>query len=712
MTVNPFSSMAVTHVPEVEGPSVDTDPIRVAKAHLDDYLATPRTGNVIVVVGDYGTGKSRLASELLRHVDERCRRIYLEATPNGLAELYRTFAFTLRQEDVLEPVNEVYREIIADELHTTGILSPHQVQLLRLGALDPQHAVRNVSLPLSSLLGRTETRLADITRHPMLSKALALLLREDDGEQRLKNAVWSWLRGGPPDQILVERTIDQRLDTDGAALAVLSAFVRLYARGDRQFLMVIDELHKIVTAGQDDAGMTAFKSLLQQFDAAGAFLVLAGLPELETELRPDVRQRITHRIRMSGFGTDQVCDYIEQTLGDVRDNPFSREVVSYLVGLADGVPRKIIQLCSELYRRWSTEGTQITDEQVREAARSVGLSSVDDVEAATARVLDAEGLTYLQRHFVGQSVDTRVDFWVTFPAGSARCAVVLTDSLLNSRDAERLTSKVLALRKVELDCRVLLVVNGALTPEPADRLAGVLSRPPLAYQRLAYADHLKALLRAIRDEVRTESRYEPIEKIHQALEQLTRQQASIHGFVERLAERLDQVRSTSDDRMEMIAGRLEDIAEELRLVRDGGQAAGEPPVRLPPLVDQEFTRAIDRLTEVLDLNAVLADEFAGGRPSKLLLHLRKGLEPAAVAILLHEIVVRFRAEVGAWYQEASAISPIPAGAYDRLNEICHAFDRITEQVPIAKLEELADGSKPDLVRTFYNLPLNVRHAFR
>ncbi|MFD4668678.1 AAA family ATPase [Lentzea sp. NPDC058450] len=711
MTANPFSSMAVTHAPEVDGPRVETDPIRVAKAHLDAYLAAPRTGNVIVVVGDYGTGKSRLAAELLQHVDARCRRFYLEANPNGLAGLYRAFTDALRQEDVLEPVNEVYAEIVAEELHATGILSPQQIQLLREGALDPQHGARNVSLPLSSLHGRTEARLTEITRHPMLSKALALLLREDDEKNRLKNAVWSWLRGGPPDQMLVERGIHQRLDSNDAALAAMSGFVRLHARDDRQLLMVVDELHKLVAAGPDDAGMTAFKSLLQQAGSAGAFLVLAGLPELESELRPDVRQRITHRIRMSGFGTDQVCEYIEEALGDARDNPFPRDVVGYLVGIADGVPRKIIQLCSELYRRWSTDGTPITDDLVREAAKSARLSSVDDVEAATARLLDAEGLTYLKQYFVGRTVDTRVDFWVSFPDGSAGCAVVLTESVLNFRDAERLTSKVLALRQIELGCRVLLVVNGGLAAEPADRLVGVLSRPPLVYQRLAYADHMTALLRAIRSEVSAETGHEPIEKIYQALEQITRQQASIHGFVERVAERLDQVRSTSDASLETMAARLDEIAGELHRMRDGEPALGEPALRLPPHVDQEFVKAIDQLTEVLDIRAVLADEFTGDRPSRLLLHLRKGLEPAAVAILLHEIVTRFRAEVGAWYREASAVSPVPVAAYDRLDEICHAFDRVTEQVPIARLEELAGGRKPELVRTFYTLGVNVRHGF-
>ncbi|SDP96301.1 AAA family ATPase [Lentzea jiangxiensis] len=717
MTVNPFNAMAVTQIPDTTSPGVETDPIRAAKAYLDDYIAAPSTGNVIAVVGDYGTGKTHLAGELLKHAHGRCEQIYVEATPNAIAEprnrftgLYRRFVEAQADEKVFARLTEVYAGIVADHLHSTGA-SPQTVQWLRDGALDPQVVVEKMQLQSSSLLGRLKTRLLEITRHQAFSTALTLLLREE-----LKDFVWGWLRGGAPQQVLVDRGIEVPLTTDDAALAVMGAFVRLHAHGDRRFLLVIDELHKTVAGGPDDVGMSAFQTLLQQFDSAGAFLVLTGLPELTTVLRRDVRQRITHEIGMSRFGAGHVRQYIETAQGGAGLEPFSTDVVDYLVSLANGTPRTVIRLCHHLYRRWAADGTPITHDLVREVARDVGLSSFDDVEAATTRLLDAENFSHLRHHFLGQGVDTRVDFWVTFAEGTAGCAIVLTDSVLDTRDAERLTAQVLALRKIVLNCRVLLVVNGVLAAEPEDRLAGVLSRPPLVYERLSYADHMTALLRAIENEVRAGSGHDPMTLLQQAMEQLTRQQAGIHGFIERVAAQLDEVRSISDGRLDALQAQLDDIAGDLRTLRDGGLAGGgERPVRLPPLVEKEFTRALDRLTEVLDVDAALAGDFAeGATGQRLPMFLRQGLESTAVAIVLRPVVLEFRGAVSAWYtaEVLAASGPVPQRAYDRLDELCHTFDRITEQVPIARLEELAAGRKLDLVRTFYNLSVNVRHGFR
>ena len=717
MTVNPFNAMAVTQIPDTTSPGVETDPIRAAKAYLDDYIAAPSTGNVIAVVGDYGTGKTHLAGELLKHAHGRCEQIYVEATPNAIAEprnrftgLYRRFVEAQADEKVFARLTEVYAGIVADHLHSTGA-SPQTVQWLRDGALDPQVVVEKMQLQSSSLLGRLKTRLLEITRHQAFSTALTLLLREE-----LKDFVWGWLRGGAPQQVLVDRGIEVPLTTDDAALAVMGAFVRLHAHGDRRFLLVIDELHKTVAGGPDDVGMSAFQTLLQQFDSAGAFLVLTGLPELTTVLRRDVRQRITHEIGMSRFGAGHVRQYIETAQGGAGLEPFSTDVVDYLVSLANGTPRTVIRLCHHLYRRWAADGTPITHDLVREVARDVGLSSFDDVEAATTRLLDAENFSHLRHHFLGQGVDTRVDFWVTFAEGTAGCAIVLTDSVLDTRDAERLTAQVLALRKIVLNCRVLLVVNGVLAAEPEDRLAGVLSRPPLVYERLSYAEHMTALLRAIENEVRAGSGHDPMTLLQQAMEQLTRQQAGIHGFIERVAAQLDEVRSTSDGRLDALQAQLDDIAGDLRTLRDGGLAGGgERPVRLPPLVEKEFTRALDRLTEVLDVDAALAGDFAeGATGQRLPMFLRQGLESTAVAIVLRPVVLEFRGAVSAWYtaEVLAASGPVPQRAYDRLDELCHTFDRITEQVPIARLEELAAGRKLDLVRTFYNLSVNVRHGFR
>ena len=119
--VNPFPATAVASGAETV--TVETSAVRGARHLLDDYLTArvrPGAGNVIAIVGDFGTGKTHLTNELLRHVDraegKSTHVIDIEASTGTFVALYQRFVAQLDEMDVMRRVREYYADIVADDL--------------------------------------------------------------------------------------------------------------------------------------------------------------------------------------------------------------------------------------------------------------------------------------------------------------------------------------------------------------------------------------------------------------------------------------------------------------------------------------------------------------------------------------------------------------------------------------------------------------------
>ncbi|MGM1060593.1 hypothetical protein [Saccharothrix sp. Mg75] len=703
---NPFSPMAVARItdfdadPEAVDVAITTDAARQALAHLTSYLedrpdrgARDRSGTVLAVLGDYGTGKTHLAVRLVRHAREALadptHALYLDATAESFIELYRRFMQKLGRAGVRAQVSEYYADIVADALQSTGLTSD-TLEWLGSRQLEPQEVVERLGLMESALLRKVQDTLREVTDDKGFGTALTLLLRPG-----FEHSVWSWLLGGAPDQVLVERGITTPIDTEVAALEAMGVFALLFGGRQRRFVLAVDELDKIFSADSRPRKrtMAAFQTMLQVFARAGACLVLCGLPDFLSVLPPAVRQRIPFTVVMSGLSQGEVREFItlaqEPVFGTRQLAPFTVDTARYLRDIARGNARNVIRLChrvfrmaDDLARATGDPGVQVTEEMVRQAARELfGSLSSDDVDGVVRRLLDANGLDYLRRHLLGAGEDSLVDFWVTFPDREGGCAVVVTRSLLDNADVATVMRRISAVREAEPDAELVLLVNGVVADGVAIQLHELLGHEPLVYVERTFAEDFKALVGATGR--RTAAGGDPMSALRQRMDQLNRQQSSIYGFIEQLAEHVDGVRTSSDRQ-------LGAIQRQLALLTGAGSAERATPGRLPGEVERLFRDALDALEELTQVDAMFQEAFdfaPAGTQEAVHRRLRtpEFTRAAAQAVFTQRAVHAFRAAVAQWYQASG-----DDDAEDRLEALCGIYDDIAEFLPLFALNPLFD----------------------
>ncbi|WP_367137565.1 hypothetical protein [Saccharothrix sp. HUAS TT1] len=701
---NPFSPMAVARItdfdadPDAVDVAITTDATRQALAHLTAYLDAPparagrdRTGTVVAVLGDYGTGKTHLAVRLVRHAREvladPSHALYLDATAESFIELYRRFMQKLGREGVRAQVSEYYADIVADSLQSSGLTSD-MLEWLGSRQLEPQEVVERLGLMESALLRKVQDTLREVTNNKDFGTALTLLLRPG-----FEHSVWSWLLGGAPDQVLVERGIVTPIDTEVAALEAMGVFALLFGGRQRRFVLAVDELDKIFSADSRPQArtMAAFQTLLQVFAKAGACLVLCGLPDFKSVLPPAVRQRIPYTVVMAGLSQAEVREFIalaqEQVFGARQLAPFTVDTARYLRDVARGNARNVIRLCHRVFRMADdtsrTPGHEfaVTEDMVRQAARDLfGSLSSDDVEGVVRRLLDANGLDYHQRHLLGVGEESLADFWVTFPDHDGGCAVLVTRSLLDNTDVGSVMRRISAVREAEPDAELILLVNGVVADGVAIQLRELLGREPLVYVDRTFADDFKALVGATGRRLGGDA--DPLSALRVRMEQLTRQQSSIYAFIEQLAEHMDGVRASSDRQLGAIQRQLGAMAGGLPTRAEAAAS------RLPGEVERLFRDALDALEDLTQVDVMFEEAFdhaLTGTQEAVHRRLRmpEFTRAATQAVFMRKAVQAFRTAVAQWYQSSD-----DADAEDRLDELCGTYDGIVEFLPLFSLDPL------------------------
>ncbi|ONI89235.1 hypothetical protein ALI22I_17230 [Saccharothrix sp. ALI-22-I] len=699
---NPFSPMAVARItdfdadPDAVEVAITTDATRQALAHLTTYLDAPparggrdRTGTVVAVLGDYGTGKTHLAVRLVRHarqvLADPSHALYLDATAESFIELYRRFMQKLGREGVRAQVSEYYADIVADSLQSSGLTSD-MLEWLGSRQLEPQEVVERLGLMESALLRKVQDTLREVTNNKDFGTALTLLLRPG-----FEHSVWSWLLGGAPDQVLVERGITTPIDTEVAALEAMGVFALLFGGRQRRFVLAVDELDKIFSADSRPQArtMAAFQSLLQVFAKAGACLVLCGLPDFKSVLPPAVRQRIPYTVVMSGLSQGEVREFImlaqAQVFGTRQLAPFTVDTTRYLRDIAGGNPRNVIRLCHRVFRmaddRAPTPGKDfvVTDDMVRQAARDLfGSLSSDDIDGVVRRLLDANGLDYLRRHLLLVTDDSLVDFWVTFPDRTGGCAVLITRSLLDNADLDAVMRRISAVREAEPDAELILLVNGVVADGVVIQLRELLGREPLVYVERTFADDFKALIGATSQRLGGDP--DPLSALRSRMDRLTRQQSSIYGVIEQLAEHMDGVRASSDRQLGAIQRQLGALA--------GGTPTRTETARLPGEVERLFRDAVDALEELTQIDVMFQESFDHApTATQEAVHRRlrtpEFTQAATQAVFMQKAVQAFRAAVAQWYRSSG-----DPDAEEQLDELCGIYDGIVEFLPVFRLEPL------------------------
>lgn len=716
---NPFSPMAVAKITRFDESdwvdlTIETDAIRQATAYLSGYLdAAPpgpgqgRAGEVIAVIGDYGTGKTHLATELVRRarrvLEDPAQVMYIDATAGSFVELHRRFMGKLGLAGVRNQVSDYYADIVADSLQDVG-LGSDVIEWLRNRELVPQHVVERLGLMESALLRKVQQTLRRVTDNRDVGTALALLLRTGFDE-----VVWSWLTGGQPDEVLVERGITRPIDNEVAALDAMGIFAMLYGGRRAQFVLVIDELDKILSgANQPEADIVAaFEKLLEVFANAGACLVVCGLPEARGVLRPSTRQRVSRTVEMTVLSVDEVCSFIKRAqqvkLGRDDLAPFTRDSVRYLRDIAGGNARKVIRLCHDVFRivddrirQTGDQNTLVTDQMVREAESiQFGSPSADDIHSAVRGILDANGWTYQHNHFL-RALDegSRVDFWVTFIDRNGGCAVLITESVLNANDTQTVAGRIFAVRDAAPNSQVILIINGVLAEVYAAQVGEALEVEPLRYVEHGFANRFTAQVEATSSRLSQVVDTDPLTVVRQRMEQINRQQSSIYDNIGQLADRLDEVRGASDRRLAVIQ---RDLAVLTRAERDTARSTivgGVGPAGLPSEVDRLLLGAVEALDELTQVDVMMADAF--GDPGRTGEAVQRRLNSAdlvkavGVASLIRAAVLAFRSAATTWYRVEIIGVPGPPSpaAVARLDALCRAYDDVVEFLPLFELRPL------------------------
>ncbi|HEV2783691.1 MAG TPA: hypothetical protein VGX25_30255 [Actinophytocola sp.] len=718
---NPFSPTAVARVTGFEHSdaselTIETDAVREATSYLSAYLHAPPpgagqdpAGEVIAILGEYGTGKTHLAVRLVRHarrvLHDPERAIYLDATADSFVALYRRFIDRLGLARIKRQVENYYADIVAEALEGVGLTSgvvekPGEREPM------PHEVVERLGLMESALLRKVQETLRRVTDNQHFGTALTLLLRSGFDE-----IVWAWLQGGEPHQVLKERGIDKPINNEVDALEAMGVLALLYGGRQARFVLVLDELDKIFSSAQQPQADTvhAFQKLLQVFASAGACLVLCALPDLRSVLYTSTRQRISHMVDMKGLTVDEIHTFIKLSqqaeFGRAELAPFTHDSIRYLRDTTGGNARYVIKLChdafrvvDDLIRNTRNPKIVVTPEIVREVARKqLGFLSANDIHNIVRVILDANGWSYIRDHLLADDPESRTDFWVTFQDRAGGCAIMVTGPVRDDADMAPLTRRIVTVRMAEPEGRLILIVNGILAEEHAAELRERLGVEPLVYVEPGFAEDFKARVRATSDRLPRIVGSTPLTEVQQRIDQINRQHSKIYDSIGHLATHIDGVRSSSDQRLAAIERTL----NALMLASQGGAATG--PARLPAApalpreIDQLFLDAINVLDELTQLDLMM-DEAYGQTDGSAMEDVQARLsaadffEAVGVAHLMRTNVLSFRTAVTDWYRAEiveSAGHPSPR-AEERLEALCRAYDDVAEFLPTFTLRPLTD----------------------
>lgn len=544
---NPFPASAVARYSSLEaaGLSIETPAVAQALSYVDQYLASAdgdgpaKNGNVIAIIGEYGTGKTHLSIELLRRIKdntgEDVHSFYLDAPADTFLALYRDRFFgQLDRKDVRQRIAEYYADIVAEELGDSP-LTAEVSRLLTERQLHPHEIVQRFGLSESSFQQELQRRLGRITEHEDFGTALGLFMRPE-----FEAAVWEWLAGHPADTVLQERGIYRTIDNDISALEAIGVFAFLYGRQNHRFVLIIDEFEKVLSrtsrSVKSDASILAFKKLLEVFGQARSLLILSGLPDFMEVLPEDAQQRIACKVRPTALSFADAKHYIRQTLersnGDL--SPFNDDSIAYLVELAGGNARKVIRLCYHAYEASVSARADLTRAMVREVARDqFEISSPDDIRSDITRILDSNGWAFESPKTLRDEPRVTVDYWLPVGQSGSGCAIQITQSVLHEHEAQVLVESAKSIESVNPNIFVILVVNGYLAEPLRASVSSAFSRV-MPYTPLRFADDFSAAINAFIQRLEETLNEDRLTLVESKLEQLLRQTSGVRKSLDKI----------------------------------------------------------------------------------------------------------------------------------------------------------------------------------
>jgi hypothetical protein len=214
----------------------------------------------------------------------------------------------------------------------------------------------------------------------------------------------------------------------------------------------------------------------------------------------------------------------------------------------------------------------------------------------------------------------------------------------------------------------------------------LIGRDPLVHVERTFAEDFRALVGAIGQLLVGPAAGEPVVVLGQRIDLMARQNSSLYGFMEQLAEHFDSAHGSTERQLAAIQRRLAALPE-----ADGAESTRSP---LPPDVEHLFREAVDVLEELTQLDVMLAEAFEPApEEDQEAVHRRLRSvdfrDAAGRAVLMQKTVLGFRASVARWYGTEAAGGAAPtAEAEERLDQLCRAYDGISEYLPVFGLDPL------------------------
>lgn len=697
---NPFRSTAVGDPEEVDARvSIGSPPIRTALALLDEYLTdrphqrfTP--GNVVSVSGELGTGKTHLASRLVARCREAetgaataaatgtarrvVRAVYLNLSTVSADRVYRRFVDSLPRDEVIACVRGYYTDLVAAMIGDRDLA--RRVELvLRDPELDPRARegyIAQLGLSPTALAEQLRSALSGELGDPDYAVALSLLLR-----QGFEAAVWDWLRGGEPAEILRERGLSSPVSGDMAAITV---FARLYARQGHRLVIIFDELESSLLTGVRTPAPSRFRRTLEQLGSAGTLVFLIGLPDVFEAPQLNLSRLIGSKIRMSRFELPGALEFVHATLGTGSLHPFSEEIVERIVELADGNPMKINNLCGRLYRAAQDQHTPVSDDMVREAALDYFAAvSRPRLASTVRRVLEEQYLEFRADHQLTVDPAGRVDFWLPVPGEQVAGGVIMiTDAVSGDADVARLRRTADALDRQDVRFQALVVVaGGTIRSDHGDELRRAFGREPLAYLAPHFDEDLTAAVKAMQHAIGEQPGAGALAAVSSRFERLDHRQSRTEYLLHEMVSGLDALRAE----LHVRTGEP-----------DGPPAGSGEPDRA---VLDPFDRVLDELADLASLEATVGPLFVVDEPGPVaddsglapVRQIRNAPDETLAAVgcaqLLRSVVEQFRDAVGTWF----AGMPVPARHPLRpedvrwLDRLCARYDEVVANLPLEAL---------------------------
>jgi len=229
-------------------------------------------------------------------------------------------------------------------------------------------------------------------------------------------------------------------------------------------------------------------------------------------------------------------------------------------------------------------------------------------------------------------------------------------------------------------------VNGVLVEGAAIQVRELVGRDPLVHVERTFAEDFKALVGAIGQLLTGPEGGDGLAALRQRIDVVARQQSSIYGFIEQLTEHVDSARGSTDRQLAAIQHRLTTLP--------GAGLGEESRSPLPADVEKLFHDAVAVLEELTQLDVMLDEAFEPA-PDETQEAVQRRLrsidyrEAAGRAVLMQKSVQSFRTSVARWFTAETADGAVlTTEAEDRLDQICRAYDGISEYLPVFGLDPL------------------------